>query len=92
MSAVERNVTIASRVGLHARPAATVAKAAAALPVVVYIAKDGTSPVDTRSILSLISLGAEQGDMVTLTAEGEGAEAAVDALAQLLESDHDSDA
>jgi phosphocarrier protein HPr len=88
MTAIERAVTIRSRVGLHARPAAAVAKAAAEQPVVVYIAKDGT-PVDTRSILSLISLGAEQGDTVTLTADGDGAEAAVDALARLLETDHD---
>ena len=92
MSTVEREVTIASRVGLHARPAATVAKAAADLPVVVYIAKDGTPPVDTRSILSLISLGAEQGDSVRLTAEGDGAEAAVDAIAHLLETDHNGGA
>lgn len=85
---VERDVVIASRVGLHARPAAAVAKAAADLPVVVRIAKGG-DPVDARSLLSLISLGAEQGDTVTLSAEGDGAAEAVDRLAALLESDHE---
>lgn len=87
---VTRDVVIASRVGLHARPAAAVAKAAAGLPATVHIAKGG-DPVDARSLLSLISLGAEQGDTVTLSAEGEGAEESVDALAALLETDHDDE-
>jgi phosphocarrier protein HPr len=85
---VERKVVIASKVGLHARPAATVAKAAGGLPAVVRIAKDG-DPVDARSLLSLISLGAEGGDTVILSSSGEGAQEAVDTLAELLVSDLD---
>jgi phosphocarrier protein HPr len=86
---VERQVTIASRVGLHARPAAAVVKAAGELPTIVRIAKDG-DPVDARSMLSILSLGAEQGDTVTLSAEGPGASEAVATLAALLESDLDA--
>lgn len=88
---IRREVTIASKVGLHARPAAAIAKAAGDLPTVVRIAKGG-DPVDARSLLSLLSLGASQGDTVTLTAEGEGAEEAVSQLAALLEADLDVDA
>jgi phosphocarrier protein HPr len=88
---VEREVTIRSKVGLHARPAALVVKAANELPTVVRIAKDG-DPVDTRSMLSILALGAEQGDTVTLSAEGPDAEESVASLAALLESDLDAEA
>lgn len=84
---VERTVTVGSPVGLHARPAKLVAAAAADLPAVVHIATDG-DPVDARSLLSLLALGAEHGDTVTLTAAGEGAAESVDALAELIAADH----
>jgi phosphocarrier protein len=44
----ERIVTVASRVGLHARPAAVFVKAASAAPVPVTIAKEGKDPVSAR--------------------------------------------
>ena len=89
----DRTVTIGSRVGLHARPAAIFAKRAAAAPVAVRIAKDGTGrpPVSASNVLNLLTLGAGHGDRVTLSAEGEGADAVLDELAALLESDMDSD-
>ncbi|HEV7973310.1 MAG: phosphocarrier protein HPr [Actinomycetota bacterium] len=86
----ERRVTVASKVGLHARPAALVAKAAAAQPVAVSIAKNGGAPVAAGSVLNLMTLGAAFGDEVVITAEGEGAQAAVDAIAELVATDHDA--
>ena len=47
----ERRVTVGSKVGLHARPAALVCKAAAAQPVEITIRKDGVDPVSADSIL-----------------------------------------
>ena len=49
------------------------------------------NPVNAASILGVIALGVEQGDYVTLTADGEGAEAALDTLAELLTTDHDAE-
>jgi phosphocarrier protein len=86
----ERRVTVASKVGLHARPAALLAKAAAAQPVAVSIAKTGGAPVAAGSVLNLMTLGAAFGDEVVITAEGEGAQAAVDAIAELVATDHDA--
>lgn len=86
----ERTVVIASRVGLHARPAAVFVKAAAEQPVRVTIRKGDIVPVDAASILAVMTLGAEQGDEVTLAAEGDGAEEALEALAALLETDLDA--
>lgn len=88
----ERTVTIASRVGLHARPAAIFVKAASEQPVKVSIVKvgSGVDPVDASSILGIMTLGAEFGDDVLLSADGAGADEALDALAALLATDLDA--
>lgn len=89
----ERTVTIASRVGLHARPAAIFVKAASEQPVKVSIVKvgSGVDPVDASSILGIMTLGAEFGDEVLLRAEGDGADEALETLAALLETDLDAE-
>jgi phosphocarrier protein HPr len=87
----ERQVTIGSKVGLHARPASLFAKAVKEVGVPVQIAKDGKPPVNAASLLSLLTLGAEFGDSVTLYAEGERAEAALDELAAMLGRDLDEE-
>jgi phosphocarrier protein HPr len=86
----ERRVTVGSKVGLHARPAAVLAKAAAAAPVAVTIRKEGGQPVAAASVLNLMTLGAMHGDEVVLAAEGDGADTALDELAALVGSDLDS--
>ncbi|MBT2513521.1 HPr family phosphocarrier protein [Arthrobacter sp. ISL-30] len=89
----ERTATIASRSGLHARPAAIFADAAGDAPVDVTIAMEGMpaeDALDAGSILSLMTLGAAKGDVVLLRAEGDGAEVALDALVTLLETDLDA--
>ncbi len=89
----ERIATIASRVGLHARPAAIFAEAAADLDFEVTIATEGEpadEAMDAASILSLMSLGAAHGDRVVLRAEGPGADAALETLVKILETDHDA--
>lgn len=87
----ERRITVASKIGLHARPAALVAKAAAARSIPITIRKDQTESVDAGSILGLMTLGAEHGDEVVISADGEGAETALDHLVELVGSDLDSD-
>lgn len=86
----ERKVTIASATGLHARPAAIFVKAAAAQDVPVDIAV-GDKRVRAAGMLGVLSLGAECGTEVTLSAEGAGADAALDALAALLARDLDAE-
>ena len=53
-----RQVDIASSVGLHARPAALFVQEATATGLPVTIAKQGGDPVDARSILAVMALGA----------------------------------
>ena len=86
--------TIASRVDLHARPAAIFAEAAGDLPVEVTIAAEGEpadEAMDAASILSLMSLGAKHGDRVVLRAEGEGTDEALETLKKIIETDHDAE-
>lgn len=87
-----RVVAVASAVGLHARPASIFARAAGQQPATVTIALAGGEPVDAASILSVMSLGAGHGDVVTLEADGDGAEESLDALAALLAQDLDAPA
>ena len=89
----ERRATVASKVGLHARPAAIFVKAASEQPASVTIVKAGSDadPVDASSILGIMTLGAEFGDEVILTSEGEGAEESLEALAALVAKDLDAE-
>jgi phosphocarrier protein HPr len=89
----EKTAVVASRSGLHARPAAIFADAAAQVDVDVTIALAGTAEdaaLDASSILSLMTLGAGNGDTVVLRAEGTGAQEALEKLALLLETDLDA--
>jgi phosphocarrier protein len=83
----QRTVTVASRVGLHARPAAVFVKAASAAALPVTIAKQGKDPVSARSILAVLGLDVRGGEQVVLDADGDGAEQILDRLAELLTED-----
>jgi phosphocarrier protein HPr len=87
----ERKVTVASSVGLHARPASLFAQAAAKAGVPVTLSSAAGKSVNAASILGVLSLGIGHGEEVTLTAEGDGAEAALDSLAELLSTDLDKE-
>ncbi|KAA9150261.1 HPr family phosphocarrier protein [Amycolatopsis acidicola] len=85
----ERRVVVGSSVGLHARPAALFVKAAAAQPVPVTIGLGDGAPVDARSLLSVMGLGAKGGDEVVLHAEGPEAETVLAELATVITTNHD---
>lgn len=86
----QRVVSIGSRSGLHARPAATFVHAASQAPLPVTITVEGKPPVAADSMLGVMTLGAGYGDQVTLTADGEQAEAVLDGLADLLAKELDA--
>lgn len=80
---VERRVTIRNRAGLHARPAGEVVKVAKAFRAEVKLEKDGLQ-VDGKSILGVMMLAAEQGAELVIRCAGDDAEAALEALAALV--------
>ncbi|MDO5734907.1 MAG: HPr family phosphocarrier protein [Propionibacteriaceae bacterium] len=86
-----RTATIASAIGLHARPATLFTKRAAAAGIPVTVAKGDTS-VNAASVLAVMALGAKFGEEVVLTAEGPTADEVLDDLVAFLETDHDAKA
>lgn len=83
----ERQLTIMNKVGLHARPAALFVQTAARFKDTrVEVLKDGAAR-DAKSILSVLTLGVSQGTTITVRAEGPQAEAAIDALTELVGRD-----
>lgn len=84
-AAAQRVVRLRNPHGLHARPAAAVAAAAAATGVEISVSVPGRSPVSARSPLGLAALGTRGGDDVILSADGPGAQDALETLAVLIE-------
>lgn len=83
----ERVVEIVPEAGLHARPAAKFVEAANAHDATVKIghAEDGDDDlIDAGSMIAVTSLGVKQGERLRIVAEGEDAEAALDALERVL--------
>ena len=80
---IEKEVTIVPEEGLHARPAAEFVKEAKNYNSDIKVIK-GDTEANAKSSLSLMSLGAAQGDELTIRAEGEDEEAAAEALADLI--------
>lgn len=86
-----RTVAVASAVGLHARPAAIFTSAVQRSGLDVTLARSGGEPVDAGSILGLMTLGVKHGELVTVSADGGGADAVLDELTELLARDLDAD-
>lgn len=86
---MERKVTIVPEEGLHARPAAKFVEAAQQFECEITVANEGEDPVDARSMLAVTGLGAAEGETVTLAAEGEDAEEALDELERILSTPED---
>ena len=89
MTEATRTIRIGSSNGLHARPAKLFAQAVKDSGITVTVSKGSGAPVNAASILGVISLGAEKGDYVTLTANGDDAVTVLDTLAELLTTDFD---
>jgi phosphotransferase system HPr (HPr) family protein len=82
---VEKRVTIVNPQGLHARPADMFVRLAKRYEAEVQIGKDNQY-VDGKSILSILTLAAEQGTELVIGAKGTDADEAATALAELVEA------
>ena len=78
-----RSVEVVNKRGLHARASAKFVKLASDFDAEITVTRDGQS-VDARSIMGLMMLGAGPGATLELSAEGPDAEAALDALCELV--------
>jgi len=82
----ETTITIHHKVGLHARPATLFVQIAKQFESDVIVTH-GEREANGKSILKVLTLGVNQGAVITIRAEGEDAEAVLAALERLIESD-----
>lgn len=76
---------IKNRLGLHARAAAKLVRAAGEYQADIRLIRDDGTEADARSVLSLISLGCDYDSRVTIAAEGIDAGRAIEALSGIIE-------
>ena len=85
MPQLELRLIVHNRLGLHARPAAALVRAAAGFDadVTVADATSGRGPVSGRSLNGVATLGARHGDEIVVRASGREAREALDAIERL---------
>ena len=79
----QRDVTISNKRGLHARASAKFVNMAETFNAQISVSR-GDETVNATSIMGLMMLGASIDTNITITAKGQDAEAAIDALAALV--------
>src|SRR4051794_22720206 len=82
-SKVKKELVVANKLGIHARPAAMFVKTANKFDCDVFVEKDGET-VNGKSIMGLMMLAAGPGSRITVHAEGEDAARAVHEIELLL--------
>ena len=78
-------VTLPAGVDLHARPAAQFVRTAVGFSGRIAVAADGRE-ADAKSLLAILALGAKSGTPLRLTASGDDAAVALDALSECVAS------
>ena len=79
----EREAKIVNKLGIHARPAAEIVKTAGKFKSSITIVRDDLE-VNAKSIMGVMMLAAECGATIRIRAEGDDADAAIDALTDLI--------
>jgi phosphocarrier protein HPr len=80
---MERTVEIVNKNGLHARPAAEIVKLSSKFKSEITIVRDDLE-VNGKSIMGVMMLAAEFGSNIVVRATGDDAEAAINAIAELV--------
>ena len=82
----EKEVTVTSDAGVHARPAMMLVKEAMKFPCEIFLVKDDTE-ANGKSIMSVLALAITPGTKLVIRAEGEREVEAVDRIIGLIVSD-----
>jgi phosphocarrier protein len=69
---IKAEITIRNPHGLHARPAAELVKAAEKFKCAVHLARPGEDWVNAKSVLGVLTLAAEPGQVLILRIDGKG--------------------
>ncbi len=85
---LSKDVIVQNQVGLHARPATFFIQKANNFKSSIWVSKDDRK-VNAKSLLGVLSLGIIKGTAITVIADGEDEEEAVNTLVGLIESNFD---
>lgn len=77
---------ITDPVGLHARPAGLLAKAAKALDSSITVKKEDGRSAEAKKLMAIMGLGVKTGETVTVTVEGGSEEANFAAMEQFFQN------
>ncbi len=81
-----KEVQIGLETGLEARPVALLVQVASQYDSDIYI-EAGTKRVNAKSIMGMMSLGLDNGEMVKVTANGDDESAAMDGMEKFLRAE-----
>ena len=82
---ISREMTITNSIGLHARPATFFIQKANTFKSSIWIEKDDRK-VNAKSLLGVLSMGIAKGMVVTLIADGQDENAALEDLVSLVQN------
>ena len=82
----KREFHIIAETGIHARPATLLVQAASKFNSDINLEYNGKS-VNLKSIMGVMSLGVGQGADVTITADGDDAKEAIEAIADTMKKE-----
>ncbi len=85
---VEKETVVGPEAGLHARPAAKFVKKAKEFGSEIKVVKDGRE-ANAKSTMKIMTLSAKKDDRISIRADGDDAEAAVDALVELISAEEE---
>jgi phosphocarrier protein len=85
-----KELTIANKLGIHARPAAVFVKTANRFAAEIFVEKDGEK-VNGKSIMGLMMLAAGPGSKLILHVRGVDAQAAITELEALVQQKFDEE-
>lgn len=80
-----KDVTITNSIGLHARPATFFIQKANSYKCSVWVEKEERR-VNAKSLLGVLSLGIAKGMTITLIADGQDEESAINGLVELIQT------
>ena len=83
MAVIKKDIVIKNRTGLHARPAAIFVQVANKFESDIAIIKEDQE-INGKSIMGILMLAAEKGAKITLVADGDDAQKAIEELSEIL--------
>ena len=89
-TSVKKELVVANKLGIHARPAAMFVKTANQFDCEVFVEKDGET-VNGKSIMGLMMLAAGQGSKLRIRCDGPDADKAIEELEELIKAGFNED-